>query len=113
MKVHKNLGHIKRQLSHAPKKWLYLENEFDKILKEIEEVNSGIKSMAKMSHATKNLMNLFRTHTEECNKIEAQNECFICIELLSDKEKVLKFVCEQKKRLCDSLSIKAAIKHEV
>ena len=113
MKVHRNLGHIKRQLSHAPKNWSYLENEFNKIMKEIEEVNTGIKSMAKMSVSTRNLMDLFRTHSEESNNIEAQNECFMCFELLNNKEKVIKFVCEQKQRLSDSHSIKAAIKHEV
>ena len=54
--------------------------------------------MAKISDSTQNMMDLFTTHTKECDKIvyddiEAQNECLICMEMLRDKEKVLKFVC--------------------
>ena len=64
-----NLKNIKKSLSHAPKKWTFLEDEFDQIIHQIKKAQQDLINMTKMSQSTLNMIDLFEFHQIESEKI--------------------------------------------
>lgn len=110
-----NVKNIKWSLSHAPRKWSHLENEFDKIIAKIETASQKIENDTRMSESTSNLVELFKIHSNVLDKLQSDmkssDECFICLTLLHDQSPTLKFLGQQKELLATKKPIKEDIKH--
>ena len=98
MAQNKNLKTIKWQLSFEPKKWSYLEEEFDQIVTKVVGVQKKIKNVALMSPSALNLVDLFQIHDRECEKLyedlEPQETCLICFDSLFEKTSILNYVSQ-------------------
>ena len=112
---------MKRQLGYTSKKWSYLEDEFENILTHVKDAHSAIKSMLNPKNSlTNNMMDLFKIHSEEFDKIlgnqesdSHQDECLICLEKFCDSTPIMDFLSQQKDQLSKNLPLEENIKQKV